>query len=107
MFQKLSAVLVIAVGLLAASALPARANFIGPATATANCQGYTVTVVAYELQPNQMYQINFSFTITCGGGAPMTVPGSIIFTSPSAPAAASARLSRRAELSEACLAIAT
>jgi hypothetical protein len=70
--------------LLALSATPALAG--GPlppeitqATATANCQGYSLTVWATNLPVGTTYTIDYSFTVTCGGAAPVTVPGSVTF----------------------------
>lgn len=82
MFQKHSVVL-LTFGMLAISAVTARANTLAPAgaTATANCQGYTLTVQTNnDLTPGTTYTINYSFTLTCGAGSPTTIPGSITFT---------------------------
>jgi len=80
MFKKHSALLWIVLGILAISARPALANKLDSATATANCQGYTLTAVAGDLQPGKVYTIDYNFTITCSGGSPVNVPGTISFT---------------------------
>jgi hypothetical protein len=45
MFKKNSAFLWIVLGLMAISAVPVSANNLKSATATANCQGYTLTAL--------------------------------------------------------------
>src|SRR5579862_8286303 len=61
-----------------------RANVLTSATATANCQGYTLTLNAADLSPGTTYTINYIFWIACGGASPTTaspsVTGSITFT---------------------------
>ena len=56
-----------ALALVAFSAAPAWANTLTGASATADCNGYTVTVNAVDLNPGTMYQINLDFTLTCDG----------------------------------------
>lgn len=80
MFQKHPTALLIACGMMAISAIPARANILTGATATANCQGYSLSVNATDLTVNQTYTIDYSFTVTCGSGSPVTIPGSVTFT---------------------------
>ena len=79
MLKKHSASLWIVLALLAMSALPARANTLESATATANCQGYSLIAVAEDLSPGKTYVVDYNFTITCNGGSPVNVPGSITF----------------------------
>ena len=57
MRQKHSAVLLIALSMMAMLALPARASILTSATATANCQGYQMTVNADELTVGTAYTI--------------------------------------------------
>jgi len=80
MFNKRSSILGIILGLVAILAIPASANTLQSATATANCQGYTLTAVAGDLVKNKTYTIDYNFTLTCNGGAPVIVPGTITFT---------------------------
>jgi hypothetical protein len=78
MFKRSSALLVL--GLMALSAVPASAHVLTSAKATANCQGFKLTLVAADLTPGKIYVIDYSFTITCNNGSPTTVPGSKTFT---------------------------
>ena len=80
MLRHHSIALWILLALIAVSALPASANILHTATATANCQGYTLTAVAEDLGIGRTYTIDYNFTITCNGGTPVQVPGSITFT---------------------------
>ncbi|SPE24669.1 exported hypothetical protein [Candidatus Sulfopaludibacter sp. SbA3] len=66
--------------MMAIAALPAKANLLTSATATANCQGYSLTVNAADLTVGTSYTINYSLTVTCGSGSPVTIPGTITFT---------------------------
>jgi hypothetical protein len=59
---------------------PALANHLTGATATVNCDGFTLTVDAAALTSTNSYTINFSFTLTPTSGPPITVPGTITFT---------------------------
>ena len=79
MLRKHSIALWIVLALMAVSALPANANILHSATATANCQGYTLTAVAGNLEIGTTYTIDYTLTITCNGGTPVNVPGSITF----------------------------
>src|ERR1039458_5894546 len=79
MFRKHSAALWIVLALLAMSTLPANANVLQSATATANCQGYTLTAVVADLQKGKTYVIDYNFVLTCNGAPPVNVPGSITF----------------------------
>ena len=79
MLRKYSITLWLVLAFMALSALPASANVLHSATATANCQGYTLTAVAEDLAIGTTYTIAFNFTITCNGGTPVNVPGSITF----------------------------
>src|SRR5260370_4906310 len=60
-------------------AIPVLANILTGATATADCNGYTLTVNASDLTVGALYTIDSSFTLT-GGGSPTTVTGTISFT---------------------------
>jgi len=62
------------------STVPASANVLKSAKATANCQGFTLTMFAADLTPGRTYVIDYTFTITCNNGSPTTVPGSVTFT---------------------------
>ena len=65
--------------MMAISALPAKANILTSATATANCQGYSLSVNASDLTVGTTYTIDYSFTIACGSSSPLTIPGSVTF----------------------------
>jgi hypothetical protein len=52
------------VGLLAAA--PTFANILTSATATANCQGFSLSVHAIDLSAGHSYTIDYSFKVTCG-----------------------------------------
>jgi hypothetical protein len=43
-WRKLGAILALAIGIVTLGATPANANILTSATATANCQGYSLTV---------------------------------------------------------------
>lgn len=79
MNKKHLAVCVFVLGLLVMFAIPVLANILTGATATADCNGYTLTVNASDLTIGTMYTIDSTFTLTCGG-SPTTVPGTISFT---------------------------
>lgn len=79
--------LVCAVGLcLLVFAHPAHANVLTGATATVNCNGFSLTVDASALTIATSYTINFTFTLTPTSGPPITVPGTINFTATSSTA---------------------
>lgn len=61
------------------SAMPAMANILTGASATADCSGYTLTVNASHLNPGTQYTIDYTLILTCNG-TPTTVTGSIPFT---------------------------
>jgi hypothetical protein len=66
MLHKRLVLLSITLVLLAFSALPASANILTSATATADCSGYTLTVSAVDLQPaNAPYTVDFTFNLSC------------------------------------------
>ena len=65
---------------MALLALPAAANILTSATATANCRGYALSVNATDLTIGRTYTVDYSFTVTCDGGSPVTIPGSVTFT---------------------------
>ena len=83
MHQRRYLVALIALGMMAISALPARANNI-IATASANCQGYSLTLSATDLTVGTSYTFNYSFTVTCGLGSSspttVTVQNTLSFT---------------------------
>jgi hypothetical protein len=85
MHKKHFAVLVITFAVLTLSALPAMANILTGASATADCSGYTLTVNAKDLGIGTHYTIDYTFTLTCDG-TPSTVTGSIPFTATAATA---------------------
>jgi len=64
----------------ALSTFPAWANpnVLASATATADCNGYSLTVNAIHLTVGTQYTIDYTFTLTCNGTT-TTVPGSISF----------------------------
>jgi hypothetical protein len=78
--RKLGTILAFAIGIFTVWATPARANILTGATATANCQGYNLSVNATDLTPSTTYTITYSFTVTCGTSSPVTYPGSTTFT---------------------------
>jgi hypothetical protein len=78
MLRKHAAVVGIILGLAAILVLPAIANDLSGAGATADCTGYSLTVNAINLNAGASYQINFTFTLTCGGSTTV-VPGGISF----------------------------
>lgn len=80
MLQKKSGVTGVVLGLAVLLVLPAMANILSSATATANCQGYSLAVNATELTVGTTYTIDYTFTVTCGSGSPVTIPGSTTFT---------------------------
>lgn len=79
MLRKRAAFLGVVLGLAAILVLPAMANILTGAGATADCTGYNLTVNATDLDANTTYEIDFSFTLNCGGSTTV-VPGSIVFT---------------------------
>ena len=66
-------------GLVAISAVPASAHQLQSASATANCQGFNLSVVAVALTVGRTYTVDYNFTVTCNGGTPVNVPGSFKF----------------------------
>ena len=61
----------------------ARANVITGANADVTCSGYDLMVTAIILDPNDIYTLDFTFTLTpSGGGAPIVVPGDVMFQPP-------------------------
>jgi len=66
--------------LLAVCATPAWANHLTGATATANCEGYRLSVNAIDLTEGKTYTIDYSLTVTCGSGSPVTFSGVTTFT---------------------------
>jgi len=64
---------------IAFSAIPAMANHLTSASATADCNGYTLTVDASALTIGVQYTIDYKFTLNCNGTI-TEVPGTIVFT---------------------------
>ena len=67
-------------GLLILCTTEAKANILTGATASANCQGYTLTVNATELTVGTSYTIDYSLMVTCDGGSGVTFSGMTTFT---------------------------
>lgn len=67
------------IGIFILGVAPAMAHFLTSATATANCQGYSLTVTAIDLSVGAHYTINYSFTVVCSNGTTIQT-GSINFT---------------------------
>jgi hypothetical protein len=67
------------IALLALCATPAWANHLTGATATANCEGYRLSVNAVDLTEGATYTIDYSLTVTCSGGSPVTFKGATTF----------------------------
>lgn len=82
MHSKHYVVLGIAFALFAFCAMPAMANILTSASATADCSGYTLTVNASDLAIGTNYTIDYTFTLNCNGTI-STVSGSIPFTATS------------------------
>jgi hypothetical protein len=80
MFKRYRVVWGIVFGLLVMFATPAMANVLTGATATANCTGYRLTVNARDLTEGKTYTIDYSLTVTCGSGSPVTFSGVTSFT---------------------------
>jgi hypothetical protein len=61
----------------------ARANVITGANADVTCSGYNLMVTAIILDPNDTYTLDYTFTLTPGGGGtPIVVPGDVMFQPP-------------------------
>src|SRR5690242_17869876 len=60
-------------------ATAAFANALTGASASADCNGYSLTVNANQLGPGTTYTISYTFTLDCGGSI-QTVPGTIVFS---------------------------
>lgn len=60
------------------SAMPAMANILTAASATADCTGFNLTVKASDLHVGATYTIDYTFTLSCGGSM-TTKTGSITF----------------------------
>jgi len=58
---------------------PAFANILTSATATANCQGYSLSVHAIDLTIGDTFTIDYSFQVTCGSSS-QSISGKITFT---------------------------
>jgi hypothetical protein len=65
---------------------PALANDLSTASATADCNGFSLSVNAINLTPRASYTIDFTFTLTPTSGSPISVPGSINFVATSSSA---------------------
>ena len=80
MNQKSIAVIGAVLGLFLMFVSPARANELKGASATVDCNGFTLSVDAIDLTPLVAYEIDFTFTLTPAAGPAITVPGTITFT---------------------------
>src|SRR5260370_17221779 len=80
MNQKSIAVIGAVLGVLLMFVSSARANDLTAASATVDCNGFTLSVDAINLTPGVAYEIDFTFTLTPASGPPITVPGTIKFT---------------------------
>ena len=58
---------------------PAHANILDSATATVDCNGFNVTVLASGLIPGTTYEIDFTLTLTPTSGPAIPVTGKIDF----------------------------
>jgi len=83
MIKKHLAALGLLLGLLVMFANPALANVLSGASATADCDGFALTVNAKELSVGTVYTIDFTFTLTPISGPPTTVTDKITFTAAS------------------------
>jgi hypothetical protein len=80
MFRSQATFLAIALASAMILVTPIMANTLSGASATADCTGYTLTVVTNnDLDANTSYEIDYSFTLTCGGST-TPIKGSIFFT---------------------------
>ena len=86
MNQKSIAVIGAVLGLLLMFVSSARANDLSAASATVDCNGFTLSVEAINLTPGVAYEIDFTFTLTPASGPPISVPGTIKFTAGSSSA---------------------
>jgi len=77
--KRILALFVVCLGLLV-FAHPSLANDLTGASATVDCNGFSLSVDAKFLTVGTPYTINFSFTLTPVSGPPITVPGTINFT---------------------------
>ena len=80
MLRKYAVAIGLVVGLAAILVLPALANFLTGAGATADCNGYRLTVNATDLSPGTQYEIDLSFTLTCNGSSTVVSGSPIFFT---------------------------
>jgi hypothetical protein len=64
-------------------AIPALANILSSATATADCGGFSLIFNAADLSQGTQYTITYTFTLTCNGPAQL-VTGSTMFTATAA-----------------------
>jgi len=92
---------VLVLGLLLVFAIPALANILSSATATADCSGFTLNVNATDLSVGTEYTIDYTFTLTCGGTITL-VNGSKTFTATAATAMVSTTGSWPTPLTTSC-----
>lgn len=85
MFKKPSVVVGLVLALLVIFAIPALANILTSATATADCNGFNLTLSASDLSSGTMYTIDYTLTLTCGGSVTV-VTGNKTFTATSSTA---------------------
>src|SRR5215469_99997 len=86
MNQKSIAVIGAVLGLLLMFVSSARANDLRAASATVDCNCFTLSVEAINLTPGVAYEIDFTFTLTPASVPPISVPGTIKFTAGSSSA---------------------
>jgi hypothetical protein len=82
MLRHRSLLVLLVLGCALGSALPAKAHVLTGATATANCQGYSLSVSARDLTKGKTYTIDYSFNVSCtssSGTTSSTVTGSFSF----------------------------
>ena len=80
MIKKHLAVFGLVFSLLLMFADPVLANVLSGASATADCNGFMLTVDAADLRAGTFYTIDFTFTLTPISGPPTTVTHTITFT---------------------------
>lgn len=69
-------ILVGAMGIFTLGAAPAKANTVTGAVVTVNCNSYTISLNAIDLDFGRAYTINWTFTLTPTTGPAITVTGS-------------------------------
>lgn len=83
MIKRCSTIFGLVLALFVTFSSQARANVITNANADVTCSGYDLMVTAIILDPNDIYTLDFTFTLTpSGGGTPIVVPGDVMFQPP-------------------------